>query len=60
MARRRTSKRPSKSGTRKSRTRKSMKQKGGSVLNYLLPFALWKVRNVIGKKTRKRKSRKSK
>ena len=55
MARRRTAKRRG-----KSRRRKSMKQKGGSVLNYLLPFALWKVRNVIGKKTRKRKSRKSK
>lgn len=54
MARRRTSRRPRKS------KRKSMKQKGGSVLNYLLPFALWKVRNVLGKKTRKRKSRKSK
>ena len=57
MARRRTSRRPRKSRRRRS---KSMKQKGGSVLNYLLPFALWKVRNVIGKKTRKRKSRKSK
>lgn len=55
MARRRTSRKP-----RKSRRRKSMKQKGGSVLTYLLPFALWKARNVIAKKTRKRKSRKAK
>ncbi len=44
---------------RKSR-RKSRKQHGGSMLNYLLPFALWKVKNMVGKRTKKRKTRKSK
>ena len=44
----------------KRQTRKSRKQHGGSMLNYLLPFALWKVKNMVGKRTKKRRTRKSK
>ena len=56
MAKHRRSRKP-----RKSRRRKSTKQqRGGSMLNYLLPFALWKVKNMVGKRTKKRKTRKSK
>ena len=44
----------------KRRRTRSTKQRGGSVLNYLLPFALWKVKDMVGKKTKKRRTRKSK
>ena len=55
MAKHRRSRKP-----RKSRRRKSSKQRGGSMLNYLLPFALWKVKNMVGKRTKKSKTRKYK
>ena len=46
--------------TKHARRRRRKTQKGGNMLNYLLPFAFMKASNMLARKTRKRKSRKAK